>query len=188
MAELLSFCLCVINFLYYFFLFQIPDNGVYKIIFDLAKAHQNRNANDTMMMLFPREVGCVYMSFGTGNQLSITHAKCKVGYQDFNEFLNIIAFLFSAIVLALYILNIAYLMYTIITFSAYLKNPTRQDVKSLSRLSMRKRLVVIILYNNMDRNTHEALMRAMIYSTTTIDRNNPTLTKDAQLCEPLLPK
>lgn len=171
-AEFLSLFLCVANFLYYFFLFDLPRNGIAKIILDYPLPHFTRNANDTMMMLFPREIACIYKSWGSGNQEIITSVRCTVGYQDFNEVCNITAFLFSALVSALYVINIVYLAYTITTFSAYLKNPTPQDVKYISKLSMRMRLVLILLFNNMDGTTHETLMLSIINSQPADDSEN----------------
>lgn len=161
-SEIINFLLCFSTFLYYFFLLRVYVN-LENIFLDLLKHYDVRDTNSHMMILFPREISCIHRPMGNSGGRDLENVICTVTNQDWNEYMHVAALVMSTITLALYILNIVYIIFAFFAFPHYAKkNPTKLERKALKKLTLCTKLCLILTHNNMDRVTFRALIEKII--------------------------
>jgi len=143
--------LCAATFLYYFILFSAYKVDLLTIMTSILKYHKARN--DLSLLVFPREVACIWKMMGASGTMEAWNFHCKINNNEHNEQLHVIAFFVSIAVLVLYYLNTAYIAFTFAIVNS--KDPTAKHRYVWRKLSYRKRLVMILIQNNIDSLTYE---------------------------------
>ena len=163
LAEIINVCACFALSAYYLFLLNIEDvNSIPTMMSNyLLSADINDpryHLNDYMLQLFPREITCIHMAYGPSGTHTRLVDKCRVTFQPFNELFHITAFIVTTAVVAFYIIN---LFYIVINFMGFDQLPGNQRVKNknyLKGVSNNTKLILIFMYNNIDRVTHTLLL------------------------------
>jgi len=151
LSELIQFALITATFFYYFYLLSAYKVDLVNILTANSKYHIYRN--DPLLVVFPREVACLWKIYGPSGTLQRITIYCKCSSNEYNEQFHIIAFLVSGLVLILFFLNSLY-----VTLQLTIVRTNKETAKQRyvwQRLSYRKRLVLILIYNNIDALTYE---------------------------------
>lgn len=168
--ELLAWTLLISNFLYYVFLLHIPHTGYFNLIGNMLKPNLENDIRkfemDYLIELFPREIACTYFAFDpSGKESSVTY-RCKVTNQDANEFLHITAALFSTFLMSLLILHAITVAWKYLHFN---KSLGKAYTLELSRISLRNKVILLLVCNNIDTTTKMTLLRK--FSDRSVDKD-----------------
>lgn len=149
--ELLNLTLCALTFMYYCLLMNIHKYGISHIMQNYFKPNLDEDIRmydiDYNFYLFPREIGCAYEHFSPTGSKQITRLRCKVTNQEYNELFHILAAIITFFILCLYCFNLGYIVVKLIHFDYFL--PRVSGLKQ-NKISSRKRLLLLLLKNNLD--------------------------------------
>lgn len=156
-TEFLHFMAFVAIFVYYFAILGVQHTGIAEIVEEAFNHYEDRG--DYIVKLFPRQIICLYKTDDELGNVIKKDITCNLAHQEYNEWFHIIAFLLSCIVIGLYLINIIYVTINFLRFSAYAINPTQMECNIYNELGLNTKLIIILLYNNMDRLSHDLLMK-----------------------------
>lgn len=155
LSEVINWLLCLGVFFYYFYLLKV---GTEVDFLDVLKANENyhHNRTDALLVLFPREIGCEWKYYGPSGSFNIIPIYCKCSSNDHNEYFHIISLMATLIIFILYTINMFYI--TISFHIVHARKPTTQMYHAWRKISDRKRLVLILLRNNLDAETYNKVL------------------------------
>lgn len=165
-SEVVNFALCIAVFMYYFYLLNIPQVHIIDIIKQSLSFYPIRE--DQLLELFPREIACLYSSAGPTGILESKNFICKVTNNEFNEYFHVLAFIVSGLVAILYMIHLVYVSVTFFVINA--NKPTTKQYEVWDNMTLRKRLILILVRNNIDAETYNTLIQKI--SDATLPNNN----------------
>lgn len=154
LSEVINWTLCWTVFLYYFYLLDVHEVELLDILTANENYHQNRN--DSLLQLFPREIACEWKYYGPSGSFNLVQIYCKCSSNDHNEYFHLIALMVSLAVFILYTLNMLYI--TISFHIVHAGKPTTKVTHTWNRLSFSRRLILILLRNNLDSETYNKVL------------------------------
>lgn len=172
LSELLNLLACAGVLAYYFLLLKVDTNNMQAMLSNWLLPTVNDGPrylnNDYLLQLFPRDIACVYQLNGPSGTVELHSSRCKVTNQDSIEMFHIISFFVSAIVFTLYIANIFYLMLNFLGFATLASS---SEQKAYDKVSYRKKLVLLLLNQNIDSLTHNLIMEKIANTKPKISKN-----------------
>jgi len=154
LSEIVKSLLCLGTFIYYFYMLNLREMDILTVYSANREDHLERT--DALIELFPREIGCIWEYVGPSGTMVTTDMRCKCTSNGYNEAFHLITLTVSIAVLCLYVLNIVYIITQM--FIVHAGNPTAKRTHVWHRLTFSKRLILILLRNNLASTTYNKVL------------------------------
>lgn len=162
-SEILNLVLMSVTVGYYHNLLHVKEYGLSMIVKNYLSPNmvddERTLHNDKLLQLFPREIGCRYIYQSETSQMTTMTFRCKVTNQEYNELFHIVSYVFALLCLVCYILNLLFVVYQFVTFRS--RCTEIPESKGLATLSLKLRLLVLLLIDNYDPCTSNWIVKKM---------------------------
>lgn len=157
LSEILNFLSCCAVLAYYFYLLKVDTRDFTPLFYNFLQdsVYDEVDIPNHLQQLFPREISCLYKTHGPSGTLQNHDTRCVVTNQEYIELLHVIAFFVSGVIVTLYIINICYLVLNFLGFKTF---ATDAFDEAYMKVSLNKKLIVLLLLKNIDNETHNLVM------------------------------
>ena len=162
LAEFLNITAISSIFAYYYYLLEVGKSDITTVIMYHFKPKYSSTISP-LFEIFPREIACLISGFGPSGATEIIDYKCTVLNVYFIELFHIVCLIVSCIVFTLAIINAIFVIQQFFNFAnmapPQLAHLAKSDKLVFAGLSLRKKLIIFLLSNNIDYQTHNYIMQ-----------------------------
>ena len=164
-AELLNAIAYGAILAYYYFILEVNNSDIQSLVLNHFRPKYNEGINSPVFNIFPREIICLLSEYGPSGPSQLTDYKCTALNVYVIELFHIVSIVVSAIVVTVYFMNLIYIIQHFLEFENLAPinsaNLPKSNKYLFAGITIRKKLLIMLLYYNLDYSTHNKIMQKL---------------------------